>query len=412
MKTYLVGGAIRDELLGLPVKERDWVVVGSTPEEMLRAGYRQVGKDFPVFIHPANGEEYALARTERKTAKGHRGFTFNTDSAVTLEEDLYRRDLTINAIARDESGRLFDPHGGRSDIEARVLRHVSGAFIEDPLRVLRVARFAAQLRSFGFTVADETLSLMTTIANSGELLDLSAERVWGETRKSLQGPSPRTYFEVLRDCGALAVLFPEVNQLFGVPQRADYHPEVDTGLHTLMALDAATHITEDAAVRYAVLVHDLGKGITPEDILPRHIGHENTGVPLTQVVSKRLKVPARYARLAEVVTRYHLLSHKLDTLRPGTTLKLLKSLKAFSANDMVEPFLHACEADARGRLGFEDIPYPLKAWLLGLVEHLKTLSTTELMAEGFTGKQLGEEIDRRRLQMIAEYKKTHNVPRN
>ncbi len=407
MKTYLVGGAVRDRLLGLAVEERDWVVVGSSPKEMQDAGYRAVGNDFPVFIHPRSGEEYALARTERKTGRGHGDFQFHTSVEVTLEEDLLRRDLTINAIAEDDRGNLIDPYHGQRDIADRVLRHVSAAFVEDPLRVLRVARFAARFRHLGFSIADETLQLMRQIVATGGLDHLSAERVWQETLKGLSEGSPRTYIEVLRSCGALVVLLPEVEKLFGVPQRADYHPEVDTGIHTLMALDKAVELSAAPEVRYAVLVHDLGKGITPDHILPRHIGHEEGGVPLVKAVSKRLRVPNRFIKLAVVVTRYHLLCHKVVTLRPTTVLKILKGLDVFRNPDVLEPFLLACEADARGRTNFEQAPYPAAQWLRTLVDKLGAVSVQQFIDEGLTGAALGAAIDQRRTDMIADFKKSH-----
>lgn len=407
MKTYLVGGAVRDRLLGLAVEERDWVVVGSSPKEMQDAGYRAVGNDFPVFIHPRSGEEYALARTERKTGRGHGDFQFHTSVEVTLEEDLLRRDLTINAIAEDDRGNLIDPYHGQQDIADRVLRHVSAAFVEDPLRVLRVARFAARFRHLGFSIADETLQLMRQIVATGGLDHLSAERVWQETLKGLSEGSPRTYIEVLRSCEALVVLLPEVEKLFGVPQRADYHPEVDTGIHTLMALDKAVELSAAPEVRYAVLVHDLGKGITPDHILPRHIGHEEGGVPLVKAVSKRLRVPNRFIKLAVVVTRYHLLCHKVATLRPTTVLKILKGLDVFRNPDVLEPFLLACEADARGRTNFEQAPYPAAQWLRTLVNELAAVSVQQFIDEGFTGAALGAAIDQRRTDMIADFKKSH-----
>ena len=404
MDIYLVGGAVRDDLLGLPVKERDWLVVGGSPQQLLDAGYRAVGRDFPVFIHPDSGEEYALARTERKTGHGHKDFQFHTSPDVSLEEDLMRRDLTINAIARDNKGVIFDPYNGQRDLAARVLRHVSSAFVEDPLRVLRVARFAAQFKHLGFSIADETLQLMGDIVASGELEHLSAERIWQETLKGLSSGSPRTYIEVLRDCGALAVILPEVDTLFGVPQRADYHPEVDTGLHILMALDKAAELSDAPEVRYAVLVHDLGKGITPTDILPRHMGHEENGVPLVEAVSKRLRVPKRFMKLAVVVTRFHLLCHKVQTLRAKTVLKILKGLDTFRNPVLLEPFLLACEADARGRLKFENQSYPSAPWLASLVEELAHIDTREFIDAGLTGITLGEAIDKRRLDIITEYK--------
>ena len=404
MDIYLVGGAVRDDLLGLPVKERDWLVVGGSPQQLLDAGYRAVGKDFPVFIHPDSGEEYALARTERKTGHGHRDFQFHTSPGVSLEEDLMRRDLTINAIARNDTGVIYDPYNGQRDLKARVLRHVSSAFVEDPLRVLRVARFAARFKHLGFSIADETLQLMGDIVASGELEYLSAERIWQETLKGLSEGSPRTYIEVLRDCGALAAILPEVDTLFGVPQRADYHPEVDTGLHVLMALDKAVELSDAAEVRYAVLVHDLGKGITPTDILPRHMGHEENGVPLVEAVSKRLRVPKRFVKLAIVVTRFHLLCHKVQTLRPKTVLKILKGLDIFRNPAHLEPFLLACEADARGRVNFEDSNYPSAPWLTNLVDKLASITTREFIEAGLTGIALGDAIDKRRLDIITAYK--------
>ncbi len=407
MKTYLVGGAVRDRLLGRAVEERDWVVVGSSPKEMQDAGYRAVGNDFPVFIHPQSGEEYALARTERKTGRGHGDFQFHTSIEVTLEEDLLRRDLTINAIAEDDRGNLIDPYHGQQDIADRVLRHVSAAFVEDPLRVLRVARFAARFRHLGFSIADETLQLMRQIVATGGLDHLSAERVWQETLKGLSEGSPRTYIEVLRNCGALIVLLPEVEKLFGVPQRADYHPEVDTGIHTLMALDKAVELSAAPEVRYAVLVHDLGKGITPDHILPRHIGHEEGGVPLVKAVSKRLRVPNRFIKLAVAVTRYHLLCHKVATLRPTTVLKILKGLDVFRNPDVLEPFLLACEADARGRTNFEQAPYPAAQWLRQLVNELGAISVQQFIDEGFSGAALGAALDQHRTDMIANFKKSH-----
>ena len=398
---------MRDALLGLPVEERDWLVVGSSPAQMVDAGYRPVGKDFPVFIHPESGEEYALARTERKTGRGHGDFTFHASPGVTLEEDLLRRDFTINAIVQDENGKLIDPCGGQRDLSDRIIRHVSDAFVEDPLRVLRAARFAARFRHLGFTIAEETLQLMSQVVASGELEYLSAERIWQETQKSLSEGSPRTYIEVLRECGALAALLPEVDCLFGIPQRADYHPEIDTGLHILMALDKAVDLSDCPEVRYAVLVHDLGKGVTPDHILPRHIGHEENGVPLVEVVSKRLRVPKRFVKLAVAVTRFHLMCHKIETLRPKTILKLLKGVDIFRNPDQLSLFLQACEADARGRINFEDTPYLSAPWLKRLADELGSLTSQKLIEAGFEGAALGEAIDKQRLELIAQYKASH-----
>ena len=405
MNTYLVGGAIRDRLLGLPVRERDWVVVDATPDAMRTLGFRPVGRDFPVFLHPDTGEEYALARTERKTAPGHTGFVFHTEPGVTLEQDLQRRDLTINAIAESAEGLLIDPCGGLRDLQDRVLRHVSDAFVEDPLRVLRVARFAAWLHPFGFQVAPETLALMTTIAASGELEQLSAERIWRETQRALASPSPRTYIEVLHACGALSVLLPEVAALFGVPQRADYHPEIDTGIHVLMALDRAAEMGADPAVSFAVLMHDLGKAMTPADVLPRHIGHEATGVPLVHGVCDRLRVPNPYRRLAVAVTRFHLQCHKIRELRPITILKMLQELDIYRRIETLEPFLMACEADARGRGGGLHMqPYESAAWLRGLVPRVLAVRATPHVAAGLTGTALADALNRDRQAAIAAYR--------
>ncbi|MDX2465103.1 MAG: multifunctional CCA addition/repair protein [Porticoccus sp.] len=404
MKQYLVGGAVRDKLLNYPFIERDWVVVGATPEELLNQGFQKVGSDFPVFLHPETKEEYALARTERKSGTGYKGFQVFSDTSVTLEEDLSRRDLTINAMAEDSNGHIIDPYHGQKDLSNKILRHVSNAFVEDPLRVLRVARFAARYHHLGFTIAEETLTLMTDIVASGELQHLTAERVWVETEKALSERSPRTYIEVLRQCNALSVLFPEVDRLFGVAQRADYHPEIDTGIHILMSLDQATVLDEDAATRFAVLVHDLGKGTTPEDILPKHSGHEERGVQLVNNLCDRLKVPNRYRELAVAVTRYHLLCHKAPQLRPATILKLLKGIGALRQPEKLAQFVRCCESDAKGRLGFENKPYESGAWLTKAFEAIQTIDNQEFIQQGLSGQQLGEAIDRRRQQLIAELK--------
>jgi tRNA nucleotidyltransferase (CCA-adding enzyme) len=349
MKTYLVGGAVRDALLGRPVIERDYVVVGATPEDLAALGYRPVGKDFPVFLHPSSGEQYALARTERKTGAGYYGFATHFAPDVTLEEDLARRDLTINAMAQDDAGNVVDPHGGRRDLEARVLRHVSPAFVEDPLRVLRVARFAARYAPLGFRVADETMALMGAIVRSGELQALVAERVWVETERALGEERPTVYFEVLRACGALAALFPEIERLFGVPQPERWHPEVDTGLHALQVLDVARELSPDTSVRFAALVHDLGKGVTPRAEWPRHIGHEHAGVRVIAQLCDRLKVPNEHRELATLAAREHQNVHRAAELRDATVLELLTKTDAFRRPDRFERLLLACEADARGR---------------------------------------------------------------
>ena len=404
MNLYLVGGAVRDKLLNYPFSERDWVVVGATPDELIHKGFQQVGSDFPVFLHPETKEEYALARTERKSGVGYKGFQFFADTSVTLEQDLSRRDLTINAIAEDNEGNLIDPYNGQKDLNEKTLRHVSEAFVEDPLRVLRVARFAARYQHLGFTIAAETLSLMTEITASGELQYLTAERVWVETEKALRERSPRTYIEVLRQCNALKVLFPELERLFGVAQRADYHPEIDTGIHVLMALDQATALDNDTATRFAVLVHDLGKGITPKDVLPKHTGHEERGVQLVNDLCDRLKVPNRYRDLAVSVSRYHLLCHKAPTLRPKTILKILNGVGALRQPEKLAQFIRCCESDARGRLGFENTTYKSGIWLTKVFNAIQTIDNKEFIQQGLSGKALGEAIARKRQQIISDFK--------
>ena len=349
MNIYLVGGAVRDRLLGRPHVERDFVVVGATPDQLVARGYRPVGKDFPVFLHPDSGEQYALARTERKTGRGYYGFATHFSPDVTLEQDLSRRDLTINAMAMAESGEIVDPYGGRRDLEARVLRHVSPAFVEDPLRVLRVARFAARFAPLGFTVAPETIALMRGIVTSGEMGALVPERVWVETERALGEASPVTYFEVLRSCGALAAVFPEVDALYGVPQPAEWHPEIDTGVHTMQVLDVAAGLSPDTTVRFAALVHDVGKGLTPREQWPRHIGHEDRGARLIEGLATRLRIPNEHRELGVMVARLHGRAHRAGEQRAGTLLELLELTDAFRRGERFERFLLACEADARGR---------------------------------------------------------------
>ncbi|GAB3282196.1 multifunctional CCA addition/repair protein [Parahaliea aestuarii] len=392
MQTYLVGGAVRDALLDYPVTERDWVVVGARPEEMLDQGYQQVGKDFPVFLHPRTKEEYALARTERKQGHGYTGFAVHCDPAVTLEEDLLRRDLTINAMAQTAEGEIVDPYGGQQDLQARLLRHVSPAFTEDPLRVLRVARFAARYAHLGFTVAEETRRLMAEIVDAGELAHLPAERIWVETDRALGERNPEVFIEVLRNCGALAALLPEVDALFGVPQRAEYHPEIDSGIHTLMVLQQAARLSPDTAVRFAALVHDLGKATTPEDVLPRHIAHEHRGVPLVKAVCQRLKVPNRHRDLALSVCEYHLLCHTARGLRGKTLLKLLRNTGALRRPQDFEHFLLACEADARGRKGLEDQPYPQADYLRRAAGAAASVNAADFAGRELQGKALGDAI--------------------
>jgi tRNA nucleotidyltransferase (CCA-adding enzyme) len=363
MQVYLVGGAVRDALLGLDVKERDWVVVGSTREELLRLKFREVGRDFPVFLHPDSHEEYALARLERKTGPGYRGFEVEFGPQVTLEEDLARRDLTINAIAKAEDGTLLDPYGGRRDLEARLLRHVSAAFIEDPVRVLRVARFAARFAPLGFKVAPETMGLMRAMVERGEVQALVAERVWQETDKALRETAASEFFRVLRECGALKVIYPEVDALFGVPQPAQWHPEIDTGVHTLMVLDQAARLSSDPKIRFAALVHDLGKGTTAPAEWPSHRGHEQRSVALIEALCERLRVPGEYRELSVIVARYHGNVHRAFELRPDTILEMLEKSDAFRRPDRYSHALLACEADSRGRLGLEHIEYPQRTYL-------------------------------------------------
>ena len=368
MKIYLVGGAVRDKLLGLPVTDRDWVVVGARQNEMLDLGFAQVGNDFPDFLHPQTREEYALARTERKTAPGHTGFVFDANETVTLEQDLARRDLTINAIAETADGELIDPYNGQDDLAGRVLRHVSPAFEEDPLRVLRVARFAARFHSLGFRVAPETNAIMRKIVHSGELASLVSERVWQELAKALVSKSPDAFVTVLRDCEALGIVLPEIDALFGVPQPAKFHPEVDTGLHLLMCLQQARLLSDDPQVLYATLVHDVGKGATDRTLWPSHKGHETLGLPLLDAIAARLKVPNDFAKLAALVCEHHTKLHRLEQVDADKALALLEAIDVFRRPERLDKFLLACEADARGRTGFEDRDYPQRAFLQTLAE--------------------------------------------
>ncbi len=409
MQVYLVGGAVRDEQLGLPVKERDWCVVGATPEDMMDAGYKRVGKDFPVFLHPETGEEYALARTERKTAAGYHGFEFHTDPGVTIEDDLGRRDLTINAIARNPDGDLVDPYGGIADLRDRILRHVSGAFVEDPVRVLRVARFAARFASLGFVIAPETMSLMRTMTRSGEIDALVPDRVWKETELALLGSNSRTYFETLRSCGALPILFPELDRLFGKPQPAEWHPEIDTGLHVMMVLDQVEKLSPDLELRFAALVHDLGKGTTPKHCLPSHPGHERRGAKLIRRLAERLPVPNACRDLGILVSEYHTHCHRAFELRPATILRVLEATDAFRRPRRFEQFLLACEADARGRKGLEDRRYDQVDLLRGALTAAGGVDAAAIAAE-FEGKAIGEAIRRRRLEAVAAFREGFQPP--
>jgi tRNA nucleotidyltransferase (CCA-adding enzyme) len=403
MKCYLVGGAVRDALLGLPGGDRDWVVVGARPQEMIAAGYLQVGRDFPVFLHPQTREEHALARTERKTSAGYRGFEVYADPAVTLEEDLQRRDLTINAIAQDEAGTLIDPYGGQRDIAAKRLRHVSEAFVEDPVRILRVARFAARFAQF--EVADETLALMRRMVESGEVDALVPERVWQELARGLMEATPSRLFEVLRACGALARLLPEVDRLWGVPQRADYHPEIDTGVHLMMVLDMAARLNASLPVRFACLGHDLGKGTTPADVLPRHLGHEERSVALVRAVCERLRVPVACRELAEVVAREHGNVHRSGEFGAAAVLRLIERCDAFRRPERFAEMLLACECDARGRLGLSEAPYPQRGRLgraLALAQQVDSAAVAaQAEARGLGGPAIADAIHRARADAVA-----------
>jgi tRNA nucleotidyltransferase (CCA-adding enzyme) len=407
MQIYRVGGAVRDRLLNYPSSENDWVVVGASPQALIDRGYRPVGRDFPVFIHPQSGEEYALARTERKSGHGYGGFTFYTASNVTLIEDLQRRDLTINAIAEDSEGRLIDPYNGQRDLDDKILRHVSDAFLEDPLRVLRTARFAARYHHLGFSIASETMDAMRVLVDSGEMEHLVAERVWRETQRALGEQTPQVYFQTLRDCGALACILPEVDRLFGVAQRPDFHPEIDTGVHTMMALEQAAKLSDDCSVRFAVLVHDVGKGMTPANVLPRHTGHEARGLPLVKTLCERLKVPNEYRKLALVVTEYHLQCHRAADLKVETLLNLLRGAGALKSSAKLEPFLLSCEADARGRLGLENRHYSSPNYLRRAQSALATVSIADLVSSGAAGDEIGHQLHDRQIARLTEFKQTN-----
>lgn len=404
MQVYLVGGAVRDRLLGLPIKERDWVVVGGTREELLRRRFREVGRDFPVFLHPETQEEYALARRERKVAAGYRGFSVEFGPEVTLEEDLGRRDLTINAIAQAEDGTLVDPFGGLGDLNARALRHVSAAFLEDPVRVLRAARFAARFAPLGFAIAPETLELMRAMVERGEVDALVAERVWQETEKALREPKASAFFSTLRHCGALSVIFPELERLYGVPQPAQWHPEIDSGVHTLMVLDQAALLSTDTRVRFAALVHDLGKGNTPPAEWPSHRGHEERSAELIEALCARLRIPAEYRELALIVARYHGNIHRAFELRPNTVLEILEKADAFRRPERFEQALLACEADSRGRLGLEDRPYPQRDYLHRARLAAAAVKPSSEDIQNSEGAKIAEQIHRRRIEALGALK--------
>jgi tRNA nucleotidyltransferase (CCA-adding enzyme) len=404
MQVYLVGGAVRDGLLGREVSERDWVVVGATPAELERAGYLPVGRDFPVFLHPKTKEEHALARLERKVAPGYRGFTTEFSADVKLEDDLRRRDLTINAMAADDAGNIIDPYGGKKDLEARQLRHVSEAFAEDPVRILRVARFAARYAPLGFQVADETMALMRQMVADGEAGALVAERVWTETEKALGEPCPDVFISVLRECGALKVIYPEIDALFGVPQPEKWHPEIDTGVHQLMALREAVKLGGGVAVRFAVLMHDLGKGATPAEKLPSHPGHEDAGVALVEQLAARLRVPNHLRELGVMTARYHTHVHRAAEQRPATILKTLEGCDALRRPERFADFLLACEADARGRKGLEGRSYPQREFFASARDAVAAVVLAADERAGLSGEQIGQELRKRRLAAIENLK--------
>jgi tRNA nucleotidyltransferase (CCA-adding enzyme) len=405
MQTYLVGGAVRDQLLGLEIKDRDWVVVGAEAEQLLGKGFQQVGADFPVFLHPTTHEEYALARTERKSGVGYQGFDCRFTPDVTLEEDLLRRDLTINAMAQSESGELIDPYGGQQDLKNRCLRHVSPAFAEDPLRVLRVARFAARLADKHFKVAPETMQLMQQMVADGELEHLVAERVWQETQRALAEQHPEVYFDILRQTGALKVWFPEIDALFGVPQPEQHHPEIDTGVHALMSLQIAVRLTQDINVRWAALTHDLGKALTPQSEWPRHLGHEKRGVAPARKLGKRLKAPKEATQLSELANEWHLHVHRALELKPATLVKFFNHIDIWRKPKRLEKLALVSEADARGRTGFETTPYPQGNFLLEARQIASQVSAQQVIALGFQGKAIREALDKERTKALSLWKK-------
>lgn len=400
LEKYLVGGCVRDKLLNLKPQDRDWVVVGASPQLMLAQGFKQVGKDFPVFLHPGTKEEYALARTERKSAPGHQGFQVFSGPTVTLEQDLERRDLTINSIAMTEDGRFIDPFNGVQDLRHGILRHTSSAFTEDPLRVLRLARFGAQLN---FEIAPETVELARQISASGELAYLSPERVWQELHKALGGNSPAKFIRVLRQLNALQHLFPEIECLFGIPQTEKHHPEIDTGIHQLLALDRAAELSSDPLVRFAVLVHDLGKGVTPRSEWPRHIAHEAAGIPLVKKLCARYRIPKHYCRLGVNTCAWHLQAHTARSLKPRTLIRLFERLDAFRRPDDLERFILACQADAQGRKGFSHTPYPQADYLRQTFHAANKVSAAAIVAEGKRGQAVGDELKARRIHAVSEY---------
>jgi tRNA nucleotidyltransferase (CCA-adding enzyme) len=410
MEVYLVGGAVRDRLLGRPVHERDWVVVGARPEELERDGFVPVGREFPVFLHPQTHEEYALARVERKVGLGYRGFTTQFAPDVTLEEDLKRRDLTINAMAETPSGEIIDPYGGRRDLEARLLRHVSEAFAEDPVRILRVARFAARYADLGFRVAEDTLELMKRMTESGEVDALVPERVWQETERALGETRPDVFFETLRSCGALSKIFPEIAALHGIPQPPRWHPEIDTGVHVMLVVRYAARIGAPTTVRFAALMHDLGKALSPPEKWPSHRGHEEAGVPLIEDLCDRLKVPNGYRELAVLTARHHATVHRAAELRPATLLKLLETIDAFRRPERFRELLLACESDARGRAGLENQPYPQSDYILRARDAAAAVTLSEQERQELKGPFLGERLREKRLAAVTALKETACPP--
>ncbi|MGI2257836.1 multifunctional CCA addition/repair protein [Shewanella sp. GXUN23E] len=407
MQIYLVGGAVRDELLGLPIKDRDYMVVGASAAEMLALGYEQVGKDFPVFLHPKTKAEHALARTERKTAAGYGGFECLAAPDVTLEQDLLRRDLTINAIAKDADGQLHDPYGGQADLAARLLRHVSPAFVEDPLRVLRVARFAARFAPQGFKVAPQTMTLMQEISASGELDALSPERVWQEMDKALATDSPQVFIEVLRECGALKVLMPEIDALFGVPQPEKWHPEIDTGVHTLMVLEQAAALSDDKSVRFAALLHDLGKALTPKEHWPKHHGHGQKGLTPIRNLCQRLRVPNDYRDLALLGSDLHQDFHHAFELKPETVIRKFDAADLWRKPERLGKLLLVCEADIRGRTGFEHAKYPQAGYLRQCFALMHRVDVREIVDAGFKGSEIRDQLQKQRMKMLSEFKANH-----
>ena len=406
MQIYLVGGAVRDALLNIPVKDRDWMVVGATPEEMIALDYEQVGADFPVFLHPETHEEHALARTERKSGKGYQGFDCRFSPDVTLEDDLLRRDLTINAMAQDSDGNIIDPYNGRADLDARLLRHVSPAFSEDPLRVLRVARFAARYAPLGFTIATETMTLMQQMVNDGELDYLVAERVWTETQRALGEKTPEVYFQVLRDCGALKTWFPQLDALFGIPQPEKHHPEIDCGIHALLSLQAAAKLTDKNSVRWAALTHDLGKALTPTEELPRHIAHEKRGLKPIKNLCKTLKAPKEHQELALLSCEFHTHVHRAFELKGATLNKLFNQTDAWRRKERFEDFLQVCKADARGRTGHETEPYPQADYCRTAFAEAGKISAKDMLAKGLQGAEIRAGLDEARGQHLQAWKES------